>query len=65
MRWSPPPTARYKMNVDEAVFITQKLAGVGVLIRDEQGQVVAALSQKINAPLGALEVEAKAIEVAL
>ena len=53
------------MNVDEAVFITQKLAGVGVLIWDEQGQVVAALSQKINAPLGALEVEAKAIEVAL
>ena len=44
VRWSPPPTARYKMNVDEAVFITQKSAGVGVLIRDEQGQVVVALS---------------------
>ena len=65
VRWSPPPTARYKLNVDGAVFKTQKTAGVGVLIRDEQGQVIAALSQKINAPLGALEVEAKAAEVAL
>ena len=62
VRWSPPPTTRYKLNVDGAVFKTQKTAGVGVLIRDEQGQVIAALSQKINAPLGALEVEAKAAE---
>ena len=65
MRWSPPPTARYKMNLDGTVFKAQKSARVGVLIRDEQGQVLAALSQKINAPLGALEVEAKAVEVAL
>ncbi|XP_065636023.1 uncharacterized protein LOC111983043 isoform X1 [Quercus suber] len=65
VRRSPPPTASYKMNMDGAVFKTQKSAGVGVIIRDEQGQVVAALSQKINAPLGALEVEAKAVEIAL
>ena len=65
VRWSPPPTARYKLNLDGAVFKEQKSAGIGVLIRDEQGQVVAALSQKINAPLGALEVEVKAVEVAL
>ncbi|KAK9992106.1 hypothetical protein SO802_027091 [Lithocarpus litseifolius] len=65
VRWSPPPRTRYKINVDGAVFKTQKSAGVGVLIRDDQGLIVAALSQKINAPLGALEVEAKAVEVAL
>ena len=53
------------MNLDGTVFKAQKSARVGVLIRDEQGQVLAALSQKINAPLGALEVEAKAVEVAL
>lgn len=57
--------ARYKINVDGAVFKTQKSAGVVVLIWDEQGQVVAALSQKIDAPLGALEVEAKAVEAGL
>lgn len=65
VRWSPPPMARYKINVDGAVFKTQKSAGVVVLIWDEQGQVVAALSQKIDAPLGALEVEAKAVEAGL
>ena len=65
MRWSPPPPARYKMNLDGAVFKAQKFVGIGVLIRDEQGRVVAALSQKLNAPLGALEVEAKAVEVAI
>ena len=65
VRWSPPPPARYKMNLDGAVFKAQKFVGIGVLIRDEQGRVVAALSQKLNAPLGALEVEAKAVEVAI
>ena len=65
VRWSPPPPARYKMNLDGAVFKAQKVVGIGVLIRDAQGRVVVALSQKLNAPLGALEVEAKAVEVAL
>ncbi|XP_023897130.1 uncharacterized protein LOC112009010 [Quercus suber] len=63
--WSPPPSMRYKVNVDGAVFSAQKCAGVGVMIRDSNGQVIATLSRKVNAPLGALEVEAKAIEVGL
>ena len=65
VRWSPPPSTRYKINLDGAVFKAQKSIGIGVLIRDEQGRVVAVLSQKLNAPLGALEVEAKVVEVAL
>ena len=35
------------------------------MIKDSYGQVIAALSRKIDAPLGALEVEAKAFEVGL
>ena len=35
------------------------------MIKDSYGQVITALSRKINAPLGALEVEAKAFEVGL
>lgn len=65
MRWSPLPTVRYKIKVDGAVFKTQKSARIGVLIWDEQDQVVTALSQNINAPLGALKVEAKAVEAGL
>ena len=43
-------------------ILKQKCAGIGVLIRDEQGRVEAALSKKVDAPLGAVEVEAKALE---
>ena len=65
VRQSPPPTARYKVNVDSAIFSAKKSAGVGVMIRDSNGQVIAALCRKLNSPLGAQEVEAKAFEVGL
>ncbi|XP_050277759.1 uncharacterized protein LOC126719221 [Quercus robur] len=60
--WAPPSASRYKVNVDGAVFASRKSVGVGVLIRDSYGQVVAAISKKINAPLGPLEAEVKAWE---
>lgn len=64
-RWVPPPLSRYKVNVDGAVFSAQKAIGVGVLIHDSHGQVVAAMRKKINAPLGALKAKAKAFEAGL
>ena len=60
--WVPPAGSLYKVNVDGAVFSAQKEVGVGVLIQDDKGLVVAVLSTKICAPLGALEVKAKAFE---
>nr|XP_023873208.1 uncharacterized protein LOC111985788 [Quercus suber] len=63
--WKPPPSGMFKLNVDGAVFADQKAAGVGALIRDEEGKVIGALSKKITAPLKALEIEAKAVEVGL
>ena len=36
-----------------------------MVIRDSAGEMVAALSQKLARPLGALEIEAKAMEVAV
>ena len=63
--WLPPEPSVYKANVDGAVFKNLSSAGMGVLIRDYKGQVVAALSQRFFAPLGPLEVEAKATEAAL
>ena len=38
---------------------------MGALIRDEEGNVIGALSKKISAPLKAVEIEAKAVEVGL
>ena len=61
----PPPHERYKINVDGAVFASQKEAGLGVLVRDAEGRVVGACSKKIMAPLGAVEIEAKAFEFGL
>ena len=52
----------YKANVDGAIFKEQLTSGLGVIIRDADGQVVGALSQQIYARLGALEAEAKAME---
>ena len=49
-RWIPTSGHMYK---------AQKESGVGVIIRDANGLVVAALSKKFQAPWGPLEVEAK------
>ncbi|XP_065626835.1 uncharacterized protein LOC136066441 [Quercus suber] len=40
-----------------------KRAGVGVVIRDEEGQVIAVLYRKLHTQLGPLESKAKAMEV--
>ncbi|XP_075665274.1 uncharacterized protein LOC142634926 [Castanea sativa] len=61
-RWTPPIIGVYKSNVDGVVFRDQSTAGMGVLLRDDKGQVVGALSLQIYAPLGPLEAEAKAME---
>ena len=60
--WKPPCHGHYKVNIDDAVFSNRKQVGAGVIIRDDAGDVVAALSKKWNYPLGAVEAEAKALE---
>lgn len=55
----------FKINVDGVVFAPQRVVGVGVIIRNEESESIAALSKKINVLLGALEAEAKAFEVGL
>ncbi|KAL0004817.1 hypothetical protein SO802_012378 [Lithocarpus litseifolius] len=61
VKWLPPRPGCYKVNVDGAVFSKRKQVGIGVVIRDSLGEVVAALSKKMALPLGALET-AKALE---
>ena len=63
--WLLPRTNWFKINVDGAVFASQKAAGLGVMIRDDRGRVEAAMSRKVVAPLGVLEAEAKAFEAGL
>jgi len=65
VKWTPPREGWFKINVDGAIFSKQKSAGIGALIRDELGRVEVALSKKVDAPLGAVEVEAKALKASL
>ena len=48
LRWKPPDFGLYKINFDSAVFADQVSAGIRVVIRDWEGQIIAALSQKVR-----------------
>ncbi|XP_050241342.1 uncharacterized protein LOC126690265 [Quercus robur] len=63
--WQPPSHGFYKVNIDEAVFSKRKQARAGVVIRDGEGEVIAALSKQWKFPLGATEAEAKAWEAGI
>ena len=63
--WQPPSRGHYKVNADGAVFLNRKQAGASVFIRDDAGDVVAALSKKWKYPLGVVEAEAKALEASV
>ena len=58
--WQPPGPFQYKVNVDEALCEADNTAGLGVVIRNEHGQVMASLSERILLPSTVLEVEALA-----
>ena len=51
--------------MDRAVFKKQRSVGVGVVIRNAQGEVMGAMSKKISRPLGVIKAEAKAMEVGI
>ena len=61
-KWINLKPPLYKINSDGAVFQQQQASGVGVVIRDHAGRVVATLSKKLHYPFGLLETEAKAFE---
>jgi len=63
--WNPPPPTMLKINVDGAISKHPNLVDVGSIIRDDTSRLMAAMCRSIAAPLGPLEVEAKAFEVGL
>ena len=63
--WYTPPRSLFKINVDGMVAKAKRKAGVGVIVRDELGRVEATMCRNLNAPLGAIKTESKAIEAGL
>ena len=60
LRWKPPDPRVYKINFDGALFLEQRCAGLGVVVRDSAGLVIAALSQRVRLPGSVDVVEALA-----
>ena len=67
--WTPPPIHGYKVNFDSALFEHEDNAGLGVVIRNQEGLVMASLSEVIPLPSTVIEVETlaarRAVEFAL
>ena len=49
-RWSPPEPGMYKANYDGAYFAEEEAAGIGVVVRNELGQMMASLAEKLLMP---------------
>nr|XP_023891465.1 uncharacterized protein LOC112003484 [Quercus suber] len=61
-QWSPLKQGWYKVNTDGAIFRETGSWGIGVVVRNEKGQIMGTLCKRLGLSLGALEVGAKAME---
>ena len=65
LKWVPPPQGWFKVNVDGAIFKKTNKAGIGVVVRDSQGWVLAALTEKVDGIQDVEVIEALAIRRAI
>ena len=59
-KWEPPPPSLIKINFDSALFKDTEEAGLGVVVHDSHGKVLASLAEKVKLPSSSDEVEALA-----
>nr|XP_023913022.1 uncharacterized protein LOC112024645 [Quercus suber] len=64
-RWKPPPADLVKINFDGATCSGTNKSGLGVVIRDSMGQVLASCSKVVNQAHSSSEVEAMAAGLVL
>ena len=58
--WKPPLSNAFKINYDVAIFSNSNNSGIGVVIRNRKGLVIASLAQRLSQAYKAVEVEAMA-----
>ena len=63
--WTSPPHGKYKINIEATMFKDLGYCGIGVVIRNDKGQMMGAMCKRVDFPLGAVEAEAKATEAGL
>ncbi|KAL4606444.1 hypothetical protein ACB092_09G103400 [Castanea dentata] len=63
--WLPPEGMFYKLNFDAAVFTDASASGVGVIVRNARGEVMAALSSRGSAVMDSEEAEVLACRQAM
>uniref|UniRef100_A0A803Q0J4 RNase H type-1 domain-containing protein n=1 Tax=Cannabis sativa TaxID=3483 RepID=A0A803Q0J4_CANSA len=63
--WLPPPKGLLKLNVDAALDVDNQTIGVGSIVRNSYGQVIAAILAPIKGVFSVKEIEAKAISYCL
>ena len=44
--WQPPPESKFKLNFDAAIFSDLGCLDMGVIIRNEKGEVMGAISAR-------------------
>ena len=50
VRWKPPPEASLKVNFNDATFKDIRKVGLGAVIRNSFGQVLASLFEQVPLP---------------
>ena len=67
--WKPPDGRLVKINFDGAIFKTENRSGIGVVVRDHTGAILASLAQSFSPALTPVEIEvvsaAQALEFGL
>ena len=63
--WKAPDQHAYKVNFDRATFVKEELVGLGVVIHNDQGLIMASITQQIPLPSSIIEVEVLAAQRAL
>ena len=64
-RWKPPDAGFMKANFEGAIFEGLKAAGIGVVVLNEHGEVVAALAEQIPIPDSVFTLETLAARCAV